>query len=878
MDNGLPPQRESAPPADSAPSPAAEPELGTALRLLGAAVVVLLRRVLHRAALLLGAGLRRAQALLRPALARTGTVLRGWGAALHRIRVRRSALGGALRRRGSALRQVWALRPALGRSLRASRPTDPGSPSAAPVLVSPIPPRPAASTAPRPRRRMLRILFWTGSAAAFTLAAFVTYCLYTLPLAQEKPAEATPAALVLEADNGRPFATRGIYKGQWIAANQLPGDFVHAVVAIEDRRFFHHPGIDFWGIARAAFVDLTTGSVQQGASTITQQLVRMDYLSPKRTIVRKVQEALLAIWLEHRLSKIQILTRYVNTAYYGAGAYGIDAAAERYFGKHAPALDLAESAMLAGLVNAPSELAPTSNPRGAQARADTVLKAMVEEGTITPAQAAAARAHPARLVVPPATEPGRNYFADTAQGEVKSLIGVPLSDLTVKTTLDPALQDLAERVVHHWLARDGKKRHIGQAALVALAPDGAVLAMVGGRNYDKSQFNRVTQALRQPGSLFKIFVYLAAFDSGYTPDSILDDQPVDIDGWKPQDYERRYRGPVTLKTAFADSINTISAQLVQKVGVERVIAMARSLGITTPLPAVPSLALGSADVTLLEMTRAMDTIATDTKSLKPYTVEAISARSGAPLYTHPAPKVERPSWHWHEMMDLLQAVVKEGTGRAAQLDRPVGGKTGTTNDYRDAWFVGFTTDFVVGVWCGNDDDAPMKGVVGGSVPAQIWHDFVAGAERIEARETAAKGRHVSFAAAPGAGSLSTTPPQSAAPPQPAEPAAPAGTIAGIPLIVDTGTLMFQGHLVRLAGVEGETGRLAGQMARFIAGRPVVCRPALSSPGAYHCRVGSTDLARAVLYNGGGRAAPDAPPDLQTAEEAAREAGRGLWEH
>jgi penicillin-binding protein 1A len=856
MDNGLPSQRESASPTNPAPSPAVEPELGTALRLLGAAMALLLRRGLHRADLLLRAGWRRAHTLLGPALARAGTALRDGCA---------------------ALRRLWDRRPALGRSPRSSRPADPGSLPAAPVPASSIPARPATPAARRPRRRMLRILFWTGSAAVLTLAAFVAYCLYTLPLATEKPAGTTPAALLLEADNGRPFATRGVYKGRWIPANQLPGDFVHAVVAIEDRRFFQHPGIDFWGIARAAVADLLSGSVQQGGSTITQQLVRMDYLSPKRTLVRKVQEALLALWLEHRLSKIQILTRYVNTAYYGAGAYGIDAAAERYFGKPAPSLDLAESAMLAGLVNAPSELAPTSNPQGAQARADEVLKAMVEEGTITPAQAAAARAHPARLVVPPASEPGRNYFADTAQAEVKSLIGVPLSDLTVKTTLDPALQDLAERVVHHWLARDGKKRHIGQAALVALAPDGAILAMVGGRNYNKSQFNRVTQALRQPGSLFKIFVYLAALSAGYTPDSILVDRPVDIDGWKPRDYERHYRGPVTLRTAFADSINTISAQLVQNIGVERVIAMARSLGITTPLPAVPSLALGSADVTLLEMTRAMDTIATDTKSIKPYTVEAISARSGAPLYTHPEPTVERPSWHWREMMDLLQAVVKDGTGRAAQLDRPVGGKTGTTNDYRDAWFVGFTTDFVVGVWCGNDDDTPMKGVVGGSVPAEIWHDFVAGAERIEARETAGKSRHVSFAAAAGAGSLATAPSESAAPPQPAEPAAPAGTIAGIPLIVDTGTLMFQGHLVRLAGVEGETGRLAEQMARFIAGRPVVCRPALSAPGAYHCRVGGIDLARAVLYNGGGRAAPDAPPDLKTAEEEAREAGRGLWE-
>jgi penicillin-binding protein 1A len=558
------------------------------LQLLAAALTVLLRRTLHHAAMRLHAGAHHATAL-RAALARFGVIMRplitrsrgtamrclsAWRARVWRSAVRRSALAGAAAPGGS---------PA---------PAAAGGP-AAPSLPPPsLPSGSSAGAAPPQRRRfrLLRAIFWTASATLLSLAIFLGYCLYTLPLAPHNPAAAAPAALVLEADNGQPFATRGVYKGQWVPANQLPGDFVHAVVAIKDRRFFQHSGIDFWGIARAAVADLLSDSVPQGDRTITQQLVRMNYLSPQRTIVRKVQEALLSLWLEHRLAKFEILARYVNTAYYGAGAYGIDAAAERYFGKHAPALDLAESAMLAGLINAPSERAPTTNLptvnlKGARERAAAVLHAMVEEGYITPAQAAAARAHPARLIVPPAAQPGRNYFADTAQAEVRNLIGVPLSNLTVKTTLDPALQALAERVVDRWLARDGKKRHIGQAALVALAPDGAVLAMVGGRNYDKSQFNRATQALRQPGSLFKIFVYLAALDAGYTPDSIVVDQPVQIGDRRPKDYERRSRGPVTLKTAFADSINTVSAQLVQKIGVQKVIAMARRLGITTPLPA-----------------------------------------------------------------------------------------------------------------------------------------------------------------------------------------------------------------------------------------------------------------------------------------------------
>ncbi|HZU89529.1 MAG TPA: transglycosylase domain-containing protein, partial [Stellaceae bacterium] len=360
MDKGSPPRRPSVPSADPAP-PSAEPELGTAVRLLAAALTILLRRAV-----------RRTEALLRPIAARGG---------------------GAIVRLSARVRRLWARRSAPAAAAISAR---------SPQPMPPTPP--AASPVPRPRRRrllrLIRVLSWTGGAAVLALAAFLGYCLYTLPLAQEKPAATTPSALVFTADNGRPFATRGIYKGQWVPATQLPGDFIHAVVAIEDRRFFQHPGVDFWGIARAAVDDLLTGSVQQGGSTITQQLVRMTYLSPKRTILRKVQEALLAIWLEHRLSKTEILARYVNTAYYGAGAYGVDAAAERYFDKHAQALDLAEAAMLAGLVNAPSELAPTINLAGARERADAVLNAMLQQGYISPAQAKAARAHPATPVVP----------------------------------------------------------------------------------------------------------------------------------------------------------------------------------------------------------------------------------------------------------------------------------------------------------------------------------------------------------------------------------------------------------------------------------------------------------------------------------------------
>jgi penicillin-binding protein 1A len=441
---------------------------------------------------------------------------------------------------------------------------------------------------------------------------FLAYCAYTLPLSGGLAVQTLPPAIVVEDNSGKAFATRGVFRGEPVPVDQLPANLVHAVLAIEDRRYYDHSGIDLWGMARAALRDLESGAAREGGSTITQQLVRQTYLSPERSIRRKVQEVMLAIWLETRLSKHQILTRYLSTAYFGAGAYGISAAAKRYFGKDAQSLDLSESAMLTGLIRAPSTLSPIRDPDAARQRAETVLQAMVEAGFIDRSQAANARAHPARLVVSPEAEPGSNYFVDTTETEVRRLLGSPPTDLTVRSTLDPALQSAAERVVARWLATEGRAKHIGQAALLALAPDGVVLAMVGGCDYAESQFNRVTQARRQPGSLFKIFVYLTAFNAGYTPESTLTDQPVEIGDWEPTNYEGRYRGPVSLRTAFAQSINSISVQLTQQIGVGRVIDMARSFGISSELPAVPSLALGTAEVNLFEMTEAMDAIAVNT--------------------------------------------------------------------------------------------------------------------------------------------------------------------------------------------------------------------------------------------------------------------------
>ena len=435
--------------------------------------------------------------------------------------------------------------------------------------------------------------------------------------------------------------------------------------------------------------------------------------------------------------------------------------------------------------------------------------------------------------------------------ELKRLVGSPPIDLGVDTTLDPRLQEAAERVVEKWLGQEGVRKHVGQAALVALAPDGAVLALVGGREYTQSQFNRAVQAQRQAGSLFKIFVYLAAFNAGYTPDSVVVDQPVTIGDWQPKNYESGYRGPVTLRTAFAQSINTVAVQLTQAVGVERVIDMAKSLGIHTELPAVPSLALGSAEVTLLDMTAAMDAIAVDSKSIEPYTIRKIRAETRALLYTRPDTVVERPDWNRNALVQLLEGVVTNGTGRAARLDRRAAGKTGTTQDYRDAWFIGFTSDIVVGVWVGNDDDSPMDGVAGGDLPAKIWRDFVEEAERIMSTPIAAARL-------------------------PATPAQLPTVLRGVPKVADTATLVFPDGIAHLQGVEGEKGEIAHELEHYIRGREVVCQATEPGAAEYRCDLGDIDVAETVVLNGAGRVAANGSERLLGAEQKAKAAGRGIW--
>ncbi|MCJ2073027.1 PBP1A family penicillin-binding protein [Methylobacterium sp. J-030] len=789
----------------------------------------------------------------------------------------RSAARDARRAAGDLIRSLWSLIVAGGLGIagvgRAAAVRSRGllerRRSAGPAPASPetaaAPPRPGTAFPLAARLRGRPILLTIGAAILLPVLALFLYLLaafLTLPPLGGAVVESGQRAITVEADDGRVFATRGSFRGQKLTAADLPPHLAQAIVAIEDRRFYSHWGIDLRGLVRAAYRNVLGGGVREGGSTITQQYARLTSLNQEKTLWRKVQEAILALRLESTMSKDEILLGYLDTAYFGAGAYGADAAARRYFGKPAKALNLPESAMLAGLVRAPSQLAPTRNLGGAKERADVVLQAMVETGAITQAEADAARRQSVTLKSPPEAPPGTNYFLDMIAGDVKRLAGKD-GDLTVRSTLNLDLQSLAEGVVARRLDKDGRRRKVGQAAMVVLSKDGAILAMVGGRDYEDSQFNRAVQAKRQPGSLFKLLVYLTAYEQGYTPDSIMVDRPVQIGDWEPENDDGRYRGSVPLRTAFALSINTVAAQLGQEVGIPAVIATARKLGIQSDLPNVPSLVLGSGAVSLLEMTRAYGSVLSGRTPLQAYGIQAIRGSAPQPLYiqTDPAPTPGLAQEPRTMMLDSLQAVVESGTGKAARVPgQIIGGKTGTSQDFRDAWFVGMTPDLVVGIWVGNDDDSPMNRMFGGEMPAGIFHDFVQ-----RAAEKLAKGK-------PRPSAERAEPARAAAPA--AVPAA-AAEVRGVPEVIDTGTLNLRGRVVHLLGVDGERGHLARQLASYLRRREVVCT-GLSDGATARCQIEGDDLAGLILAAGGARATEDAPPDLLGAEEQARAERVGLW--
>ena len=786
----------------------------------------------------------------------------------------RRAAREARRAAGDLFRHLWILIAAAGRSLmrlgqsgfaRMASALARKRDGARPVTVDPAI-RPAVNTGYVGRLRRRPVLLSAGLAILLPVLALAIYllaALLTLPPLGGAVVDTGQRAITVEADDGRVFATRGSFRGQKLTAADMPPNLAKAIVAIEDRRFYSHWGIDLRGLARAAWRNAVGGGVREGGSTITQQYVRLTSLNQEKTLWRKVQEAFLALRVETTMSKDEILLGYLDAAYFGAGAYGADAAARRYFGKPAKALTLPEAAMLAGLVRAPSQLAPTRNLGGAKERADVVLQAMVETGAITQAEADAARKQSVTLKSPPEAPPGTNYFLDMIAGDVKRLAGTD-GDMTVRSTLNLDLQSLAEGVVARRLDKDGAKRKVGQAAMVVLSKTGAILAMVGGRDYEDSQFNRAVQAKRQPGSLFKLLVYLTAYEQGLTPETVMDDRPVRIGDWEPENDDGRYRGPVPLRTAFALSINTVAAQLGQDVGIPAVIATARKLGIQSELPNVPSLVLGSGTVSLLEMTRAYGSVLSGRAPLASFGIHAIRGAAPQPLYVRaePAPTATLAQEPRQMMLDSLQAVVESGTGRAARVPgQIIGGKTGTSQDFRDAWFVGMTPELVVGVWIGNDDDSPMNRMFGGEMPAGIFHDFV---QRASAQ--LAKGRP-----RPSAERAEPAPAAASAPPS--TPVASA-EIRGVPEVIDTGTLSLRGRTVRLLGVVGERGHLARQLANYLRRREVVCTVSDGATG--RCRIEGDDLAALILTAGGARAAEDAPPDLLGAEEQARAERVGLW--
>ncbi len=561
----------------------------------------------------------------------------------------------------------------------------------------------------------------------FLFMLLILWLAITAPLSKSLQPIAPPRITLLASD-GTPIARNGAIVDKPVDVSTLPPHVVQAFLSIEDRRFYSHWGIDPRGLARAAWSNAFGSGITQGGSTITQQLAKFTFLTPERSLTRKAREMLIAFWLEGRLTKDEILERYLSNVYFGDNVYGLRAASLHYFYRQPERLTLSQASMLAGLVQAPSRLAPTKNPERAAKRAKLVLRAMVANGAIT--QAKADSTPVARLDVRVRDSlPTGTYFADWAIPQARLLTESGYADVRITTTLDARLQNIARRVTGN--SGLGK----AQVALVAMRPNGEVVAMVGGRSYKDSAFNRATQAKRQPGSTFKLFVYLAALRAGMTPNSLIADTPINEGLYRPKNSGDSYRGDISLKQAFARSSNVASVRLYQQVGGEAVAKAAEDLGVTSKLNLDPSLALGSSGITLLELTSAYAGVAGNAWPVEPHAFKQEEQGWIEWLFSGP----RSFSGRTHEMLlDLLGETVTDGTGRAARLSIPAYGKTGTSQDYRDALFVGFAGDLVVGVWIGNDDNSPLRGINGGGLPARIWRDFMSQAIKGAAPKAAPK--------------------------------------------------------------------------------------------------------------------------------------------
>ncbi len=584
---------------------------------------------------------------------------------------------------------------------------------------APAPPRPSRF---RWLRWLVLLLVWGGVG----LAGFVLVLIWDLPRTDIALSTTRRPGVTLEASDGRILATSGDVHGDIVRLRDLPPHLPAAVIAIEDRRFRDHLGIDPIGIARAAWVNWTTGRIVQGGSTLTQQLAKNLFLTPERSFRRKAQEAVLALWLEWRFTKDELLEIYLNRVYLGAGAYGVDAAARLFFGVPAARLTLWQSAVLAGLPKAPSRLNPRTAPDAASARAVEVLEAMADTGVLTQQQAALATE---QIRIPPRPARNAGWFADWVLDDLADRFPGN-ADLVLRTTLDPRIQTLVEQRLEAALAGPGARARVGQGAVVVMeAATGNVRAMAGGRDWRSSQFNRAVQARRQPGSAFKPFVFLAALERGASPSDMVADGPLNLGGWSPGNGEWRVRGEITIEDALAHSVNTPAVRLLQRAGGPReVMAVARRFGLQGPFPNDATLALGTGEVTLLDLVTAYAAFANE--GLLPVPRGLVAARAdGKPVpLAPPAARRATTPEHAAAMRGMMEAAVARGTGRAAQLGggRVVGGKTGTTQEFRDAWFVGFSDGLVIGVWLGNDDATAMLDVRGGGLPARLAREILDG--------------------------------------------------------------------------------------------------------------------------------------------------------
>ena len=537
--------------------------------------------------------------------------------------------------------------------------------------------------------------------------------------------------LMMLANNGSVLAQEGAFFGDAAKINQLPDYVPNAVIAIEDHRFRSHYGIDPIGLLRAVARNVMARHLVQGGSTLTQQLAKNLFLTQEKTLTRKAQEAVLAVWLESRFTKDEILQLYLNRVYFGSGAYGIEQAAHTFFNKSATELSVMEAARLAASLKAPTNYDPTNHPEESTARANIVLAAMQDQGFLSPSDVADATSEEASA--PHAVlHPPRQYAVDWIDSQLSLFVKNYDQSIIIETSIDPVIQANAEKALASRLAANGQKLSVSQGAMVVMNNQGAVLALVGGKSYEKSQFNRATKSVRQPGSAFKAFVYLTAIENGYNPQSVEIDAPFKVGNWTPENYKHKYLGQVTLEQAFAQSINTVAARLTVAMGPAQVAQTAQRLGITSPLGHDASLALGTSEVTPMEMTGAFVAFANGGTAVSPWVVKRITTRSGKVLYEHKGNGLGQviTSANVGQMNQLLRAVVQEGTGTKAQFGNwDIGGKTGTSQDYRDAWFVGFTPYLTAAVWLGNDDNSPTKEVTGGSLPAQIWRDVMEPAHR-----------------------------------------------------------------------------------------------------------------------------------------------------